>query len=171
MNEQAIASIREYLEALESLAAKYLRSGAQSPHRFLLDQGRAFRVGSNTYKGRRDAPKECYSNAGRRAMQPDSKLLYAEGYTTSVGYIPIPHAWLVTPDGEVIDTTLKGGDEEYGERGYFGLAFTPEYVAKTTARTGYWSLLDDIAPTRHDIMLGNTSGMLADISLLKSGPE
>jgi hypothetical protein len=168
MNDQAIAAIREYLEALEWLMGQTARmpSGAQSPHRFLLDQGRAFRVGSNTYQGRRDPPKQCFANAGRRALKPGTDLLYAEGYTTSVGYVAIPHAWLVTPAGEVIDTTLRGGDEEYGERGYFGLAFTREYLAKSILKTETWGLLHTEMmepPAFHDIALGNTAGMLAEI--------
>jgi hypothetical protein len=163
MNEKAIASIRETLEAYELLARR-VPSGAQSYRRFLLDRGQAFRVGSNTYKGRRDEPKQCFSNAGRRALEPDTDLLYAEGYTTSVGYLPIPHAWLVTPDGEVIDTTLRGGDEVYGERGYFGLVFTQDYLRRSVLKTGYWGLLhNDDPPAVHDIMLGNTAGMLAEI--------
>jgi hypothetical protein len=168
MNDQAIASIRQYLEGLEWLMGQTARmpSSAQSPHRFLLERGQAFRVGSNTYKGRRDTPKQCFSNAGRRALKPDTDLLYAEGYTTSVGYLPIPHAWLVTPDGEVIDTTLRGGDEVLGERGYFGLAFTREYLAKSVLKTEHWGLLHtemSEPPAMRDILLGNTHGMLAEI--------
>lgn len=166
MNDQAIASIREYLIALEQLGRR-MPSKAVSPHRFMLDNGQAFRIGSNTYKGRRDTPKQCFSNAGRRALMPDTDLVYAEGYVTSVAYIPIPHAWLVAPDGEVIDTTLKGGDEQYGERGYFGLTFTQDYLRRGTIKTGYWGLIHNefaVPPAVHDIALGNTRGMLADIN-------
>jgi hypothetical protein len=166
MNEQAIASIREYLEGLEYLIGRGRRlpPGLQSPHRFMLDHGRAFRVGSNTYAGERDAPNECFANAGRRALKWRTDLLYAEGYVTSVGYLPIPHAWLVTPEGEVIDTTLKGGDKDYGERGYFGLTFAAEYLRATVLKTTHWGLLHaDHPPAMHDIARGNIAGMLAEI--------
>jgi hypothetical protein len=165
MNDEAHAAIREYLGALDSLMSdRIVAGGNQSPHRFMLEHGRAFAVGPKTYAGKRMTPKACYSNAGQRALGLSSKRqrgpYYAEGYVTSVSYIAIPHAFLVTDQGEVIDPTLTGDDPDYGERAYFGLAFSPAYHAAAVIRSGYYSLLDDMGPALIDIVKGRVEGML-----------
>lgn len=162
MSQEAQDGIRQYLEALDHLIGKRLTNGAQSPHRFLLDHGRAFQVTDKTYAGKRDAMKQCYSNAGRRALDPNTKLFYAEGYVTSVG-IPIPHAWLVNAKGEVFDPTLRDNDEDHGGRAYYGLAFDRRWMSKALLQSQVWGLLTDLGPGLTAIVKGETHGMLAKL--------
>jgi hypothetical protein len=143
--------IREHLEILDRLVRQ--PNGLQSPHRFMLDNGRTFQVTEHTFEGRRGTPKECYANAGRIMLQRPDNLFYAEGFVTHFN-LPIPHGWLVTRQGHVIDPTLKAGD-----RTYFGLAFEQTYYLNAIARSGYWSLLTD-GVTLHDIAHRRTGGML-----------
>ncbi|MFJ9895399.1 hypothetical protein ACIQPR_19020 [Streptomyces sp. NPDC091280] len=63
----------------------------------------------------------CYSNAARFALaHQGDDFIYAEGFAlTHVGTgIYLPHAWVVRPDGTVLDPTW---DDEPG-RAYFGVA-------------------------------------------------
>jgi len=78
----------------------------------------------------------CFANSQKLILE--SSLLYVEGYVlTSYGMI-IPHGWNITPDGEVIDTTLRGGGKEY-----FGFVFNSEFVIKRTGIIGPGTLLHD----------------------------
>lgn len=159
-SSEALEGIRQYLEALDHLSQRYLKNGAvQSPHRFMLDNGQAFRVTEATFAGKRGVPKQCYSNAGQIALG-SSELQYAEGYVTSIG-IPIHHAWLVNRHGEVIDPTLRDNDPDFGGRAYFGLVFNKPWYSRALVRSGYWSMLDDMGPALRAIVKGETEGMLA----------
>jgi hypothetical protein len=56
----------------------------------------------------------CFQNAALLAMMDDS-LTYVEGYgaVEDLGSIPVHHAWCVTRDGTVIDTTWDDGICQY----------------------------------------------------------
>src|SRR5215831_13237626 len=90
--------------------------------RFILEHGRSWTVDLNEPprpKGlRRGRKKECYSNAGRLALD-HPEWRYVEGYVALAlgeGELVIDHAWLADGD-RVIEPTLPG----YGTE-YFGVA-------------------------------------------------
>jgi hypothetical protein len=150
--------LRDYIEILARVTDSQVRAGIQSPHRFMLEHGRTFAVTSLTFEGPRGVPRQCYSNAGQRALRGRKGLCYAEGYVTAFG-LPIPHGWLVTPEGDVIDPTLKDSDEVY--RVYFGLAFDRGYHRVAIMKGDRWSLLEHDGVALNDIIKGRTKHMLS----------
>lgn len=122
---------REYLD---------LRLRLQGEHpfvRFMLDGGKDYAVGPETYAGRRGAKNRCYMNAAQLAFE--TELTYVEGMMSILGVV-IDHAWCVNADGIVIDPTLKedGGDVS----DYFGVPFLTDYVREAALRNKYYGLLD-----------------------------
>jgi hypothetical protein len=59
-------------------------------------------------KRRNVQPKQCYYNSQLLSLD-DARLRYFEGYCFT-GMIPLSHAWLVLPDGTVVDPTLEQAD-------------------------------------------------------------
>ena len=49
--------------------------------------------------------KECFKNCVNSVAMRGTDYLYCEGY--ALGIIPMLHAWLVSPDGQVIDPTCE----------------------------------------------------------------
>jgi hypothetical protein len=105
--------------------------------RFMLDHGKDYPVGPQTYAGRRERQGQCYMNATLLALASDD-LTYVEGQLSVCG-ISIEHAWCVNADGVVIDPTLKP-DKDVGD--YFGVPFLTEYVHKACLKNGVYGLLD-----------------------------
>jgi hypothetical protein len=105
--------------------------------RFMLDNGKDYAVGPETYAGRRETQGQCYMNATLLALADDD-LTYVEGQISMFG-ISIEHAWCVNADGVVIDPTLKP-DKDVGD--YFGVPFLTDYVRKACLKNGYYGLLN-----------------------------
>lgn len=104
----------------------------------LLEHGREYQTDEHSFVGRRMQKKMCYRNAALRVIE-DNSLTYVEGYTTSLGFIPIEHAWYVGPSGMVVDPTLRDDDDE---REYFGVGFTTDFLRSEILRRKVWGLLD-----------------------------
>lgn len=79
----------------------------------------------NGLKTGQGTPKQCFHNS-IELVQTCPELTYCEGYATSsaVGFLPIHHAWCLTPDGAVFDITATCLDE------YFGVPFRNEIALK-----------------------------------------
>jgi len=109
----------------------------------ILDHGREYKPGPDTYKGPRGQQGACYMNAGRMVLNSsaDEGLTYVEGYMTVYG-IPIEHAWVVDKSGAVIDPTIKPDDNGHA---YFGVPFTTDYVRETALRTGMWGIISGMS--------------------------
>ena len=109
---------------------------------FLLEHGRDYPTGPQTYAGRRDPAKRCFMNATLLALGDDS-LTYVEGRVSVCG-LAIEHAWCVDADGIVIDTTLAPSPTD-GTRdritGYFGIPFQTDYLRKASLLNGVYGLL------------------------------
>ncbi len=136
-----MSEIRTHLEQLEKLIGGTPEGYATTPRRFMLEHGREFKTGPNTYAGRRGTPKQCFMNAGRLAID-DPTLTYVEGYVTCHG-VPLEHAWLIDKDGLVVDPTLKvkPGEDRIGE--YFGVPIsTKALLDQIFNRTKVWGVLD-----------------------------
>ena len=97
--------------------------GYKSSHHWVLQHGQFF---VNEQLDRDLGPEKlCYYNSQRLMMgslTTNYPLLYVEGYV-SVHGMPIEHGWNITPDGEVIDTTLRIDGAEY-----FGFVFSKNFV-------------------------------------------
>lgn len=73
-------------------------------------------------------------NAARLAMDnPD--LTYVEGYADS-DLFPMEHAWVVDPDGRVIDNTWRKPGTVY-----YGVPFTRKFLMRALGVSGYYGLL------------------------------
>lgn len=95
--------------------------------------------------------KQCFENAGRH-MIDDNELTYVEGYAFAhkLKGIPVHHAWLVTPDGEVIDPTWGSHNPGFrGERyepgiAYHGIPIKRDFLMKHLVRTGTWGVFKGV---------------------------
>lgn len=135
----AVTSVRQYLELTAEMSAV---------SRFLLRNGRRWGVGPDTYDGPRGRRGQCYKNAALMALER-RELTYVEGLATVVG-VPLSHAWLVDGEGQVIDPTWGDG------AGYFGVAFSTEYLLRCITKNGRYGLLDGRDETCRALVRGAT---------------
>ena len=105
----------------------------------------------------RGTPKQCYANCQRLAFRRKT-LTYVEGYAVPAlrTPMPIPHAWLLTAEGEAIDPTLETPGIIY-----LGVPLSTGWVKTFLAERQKRTKKDDIS-----IFEGN---ILEDYSLLKEG--
>jgi hypothetical protein len=124
-----LAEITDHLDQVAGL-----ESGSRAFARFVLDHG--IEWGSqplpDCYEG--GIPRRCFGNCQDILFSRQGRaegLVYVEGYACS-GLLsfafPTLHAWLVDPDGSVVDPTWEDPDTST----YFGVPFTPEYVRRAT---------------------------------------
>lgn len=133
----AIAHTRDYLKMIDGMQGQPA-GWDTTPAKMLLAEGRGYQQDDGTYAGPAGTPKECYANAGRKALN-DDRYTYVEGYVTTHG-IPIEHAWVVDrASGRIKDPTLRGNTATVN--GYYGVPFTTEYLRSTVLRTGMWGLI------------------------------
>lgn len=85
--------------------------------------------------------KECYKNSAHLALN-NSEVQYTEGYALDLVDLPIPmeHAWVVDPEGKVIDPTWPESQNTY----YFGVSFELEFLSSMLSKAnGATGLLAD----------------------------
>lgn len=104
--------------------------------KFILENGQAFNIHPDTYKGRRMKQGMCFRNATLRALKYPN-LRYVEGLATVHG-VPLQHAWNVRDDGVLIDPTWQN----IGKNEYFGVVFSNAYLEKAMTINGYYGALD-----------------------------
>jgi hypothetical protein len=105
---------------------------------FILKHGRVMNVISPLHATvERGALGDCYMNAGQLAW--GTNVQYVEGYAVpaSVAF-PMMHAWLLDPEGRVIDPTWEDG------AAYFGVVIPNEAYSQCLMRTGYWGVFDNL---------------------------
>lgn len=100
-------------------------------------------------------PRSCFYNC-LQLIDEHSELIYCEGYALAEEHVlPVPHAWLVNPDGQVIDPTWEIGGV------YIGIFFDTEWLNSLLKSRG-----------REDYISVFHGNFLEDFSLLKEGlPE
>ena len=81
----------------------------------------------------------CFLNCWKLAMDnPD--LTYCEGYAYWQS-LPLEHAWIETPNGDIVDPTWSGIPDAYGHDAiYMGVRFSTEFVMSNSIRTGWSSI-------------------------------
>lgn len=107
---------------------------------FVAKHGQAWTPGPRPKGVRMRTPQHCFMNAYNLVTSPTGerlKLRYVEGYAS--GIIPTHHAWAVTPEGVVVETTWGEGVG----KAYFGVVFPMEVVDAAMYCSGHWGVLDD----------------------------
>ena len=109
-------------------------------------------------KAQRPRVKECYLNAQKFVIQnDDTELMYCEGYWYwGGGMVPTHHAWLVTPEGEVVDMTAEDCDRLHlphrSDNGpvlsaltddYFGVQIPAWFVREQVWAKKQWGVISD----------------------------
>jgi hypothetical protein len=137
---------QQYLTAIASF------HGGNAQSKFLLAHGRAFEIDERTFKAKRMTIKECFSNATKMVWH-DPSLTYVEGYVTSI--IPIHHAWVMRPDGGIIDPTMRikgrAGDMPHD---YFGVPFSTRFLNEYLQIVRTYGLLDGMSNMSIALMTG-----------------
>jgi hypothetical protein len=125
--------LRTHLELVASFQKD--NGAANGSARFMLDHGRSFEFGPDSFAGKRDPAQECFRNAAVRALWDDS-VTYVEGYVQVV--VALEHAWLIdNKTGRVIDPTIR---KRGGAEGYFGVPIKRDYLRKTINRNKYYGV-------------------------------
>jgi len=116
-----------------------MTDGQPSVYKLVAERGRFMPFDRASFQGKRAKAKECFSNAGRLAIDDPSRFHYCEGYITTWS-VPIHHAWVLDLSTNlIIDPTLvPSGRLDC----YFGVSMPAKTLMTITARTGYWGLLD-----------------------------
>ena len=86
---------------------------------------------------------DCFMNAQSHVMFGDGgeDLTYVEGYAIASNVpIAIHHAWLVTPDGKVIDPTWRGQSDVNPGVEYYGIPFDNEWLRLRAVETEVWGV-------------------------------
>lgn len=110
-----------------------MESGSRAFARFVLDHGIEWESQGFDGTYTQGIPRRCYGNAQDILFHDGGVadgLVYVEGYACSgsLGFaFPTQHAWLVDPQGRVIDPTWD--DPETST--YFGVPFNHDYVRRT----------------------------------------
>jgi hypothetical protein len=149
---------KQYLAAINSF------HGGNVQSKFLLAHGRTFDVDGRTFKGRRMQIKNCFGNAAKMVWS-DPSLTYVEGYVTAI--IPFHHAWVMRPDGGIIDPTLRiKGRVGPQPHDYVGVPFSTPFLNRFLHETRKYGLLDGMSRMSIDLMTGKTepTEFLANLS-------
>lgn len=116
----------------------------------VLQHGQEFQsVPWKTWRGRgyrRGKVRECFKNAFDLSYR--SGLTYVEGFASSGGLPMIHHAWLVDPEGRVVDPTWRDNKPDEFRRPveeweYFGVPFEQDFVVDVLVRKNTYGVLDD----------------------------
>lgn len=128
--------------------------------RFVRRNGRAGHPSALPKGVRPGKPNLCFMNAAQsviwdgsrpKALQ-DLDLTYVEGYAMrpSVG-IPLHHAWLESPSGEVLDLTWRNPEGCL----YWGVSVSTDDLRFTLMRTGVYGVLDLGHRLNHEFMFAH----------------
>jgi hypothetical protein len=134
MTDTGVKSVaREYCDLLARTYHNNFR-GSYTPIDYILKHGQSW--GPRVFPDHiQQGPEhQCFKTSALLAIKHDN-LRYVEGFATSV--IPMPHAWLVDSDGNVIDPTW---DKTYGDD-YFGVEIPTQTLLKVILKTDQYGVL------------------------------
>jgi len=105
---------------------------------WILDHGMDFTYQPLPSDYRYGEVKHCFMNSFNLMMSnPD--LIYCEGYGS--GIIPVHHAWCITRDGEVIDSTWR--PDMVCDGTFLGVPMDREFVYESVMCNGWYGILDN----------------------------
>jgi hypothetical protein len=95
---------------------------------------------------KKGADKECYTNAGRLALD-HGEYTYVEGFAlaSNLGGLPFAHAWCVDQQGNVIDPTW-----ETSGTSYYGVPFSTNFLRETILKTKHWGLIPEMPDKKYN---------------------
>jgi hypothetical protein len=146
-----MSDVENYLEMLCETHRQCYARGSQGRsdweylcmEEFVLKEGQMFNnilteLPDDVPKG---PPKMCFQNCMLAISWPSSlseasNYFYCEGYALG-SVLPMLHAWLVTPEGKVVDPTWPEPGSEY-----FGVAFKGGWAKRQTLKQECYGLLD-----------------------------
>ncbi len=129
-----------YLVSMRKLKRLHSPERAErSPEGLVLAHGREWPWRPKPARYRMGMPRACFMNTLRLARR-SPRLTYCEGFAaTPLGannkMFAVHHAWLLTPEGFVLDTTWPDGS------GYWGIPLRTEFVHAVVVRSGFSSVL------------------------------
>ena len=146
-----MSKVREFLEGMAPMMANANRAMSEwkykSFHELVLAEGVEFAPPSRPLPESIPAGviKECFSNCWSLiASHEHESLTYVEGYALGEnGIMPVMHAWLVTPEGEVIDPTWCGGGNPEAGVEYIGLPFKKTFAIETVLEAEHYGVIDN----------------------------
>jgi hypothetical protein len=128
---------RQYLEQLVQLQ--------HLPAELMLSMSRPWRAQALPRGFSPGEQKQCFRNSTWLALE-NSNLTYVEGYACPGGLIPIPHAWCIDEEGNVVDVTLRKPETTH----YFGIPVSREFLQNFLDTSGYYGLFGEMtAPSRY----------------------
>lgn len=114
-------------------------------HSFVVDRGFYWPGNALPAAFKRKPARECFQNAGELALRFPDSLTYVEGLAHRM--IPVPHAWCVTAEGQVVDPTWDNPEEA----AYFGIPIRYDYLKNHVLNEKVWGLFGEmISPTLID---------------------
>ena len=122
--------LKQYLIAVAALSSKSVEA-------MVLKYGREYPAPAvaRPQGMKKGKDKECYTNAYHTVIS-NKGFTYVEGYATTYG-IPLEHAWVLDPNGVVIDPTWRTPGEQY-----YGIEFDIPFVNQVIHEKGTYGVLD-----------------------------
>lgn len=129
-------TLYQYLRAVASFRPALPGAGYPNLPAFILGEGRAYTPAPRPRGLRKMANRLCYRNALYTAWD-HPEWQYVEGYAVSLQGIPCEHAWVVTPEGVVVDPTWHDPDLA----AYYGVAIPTGIVGAHVSRNRVFGVL------------------------------
>lgn len=82
---------------------------------------------------------QCFRNA-LHAVWADPTLTYCEGWAAGKSGLPMHHAWVRTPTGEILDPTWRFPKKGEAAFEYWGLPLQTEYVNRAVNKNNVYGL-------------------------------
>ena len=147
--ELLLSNLKQYADVMDRLYPKF-PGKYSSIHRLIAERGIAFdRKIKSPFIGKHG---ECYKNCFQMSSswtQPE--LYYCEGFANYGELkLPLPHAWLVNHQGEVIDPTWSK-PESFIEPIYLGVVFDWDFVRKVAIESEIYGILDNDLFGNHQV--------------------
>jgi len=143
------SNLTGYLQSVSEFISSN-NPGRPSLEGLILEHGQSYPAPSNEVNNQRMAANNvdegelggCYRNAQSQIIFDDTDLTYVEGLAVGSSSLPIPiaHAWLVTPDGEVIDPTWRGQEGVTPGIEYYGVPFDNTWLRGRAIKTEMWGV-------------------------------
>jgi|GEM_PF-1897392 len=135
-----MSTVQRYLEQVVQLVGP----DKVSIEGFVLQHGREFReITEPPPDVKRGRLNDSFGNAARLAFRYPTRFVYCEGYAQKIQ--PQLHAWVVDEAGSIIETTWPQPGTSY-----FGIPFQQSFLARQTALTGSFGLLNQ--PRHPDLL-------------------